>query len=125
MPAASYSSSVSWAAYFAAALALVAACSPVLAGVKNYSCGASASRTAEGAVEVVDGLRPGMVVAFSFRAPSADDRIELVGHSLTALWCGRASTFQTVWELPGATLMAGRSYYLKLASCQVEVDGHV
>lgn len=125
MPAASYSSSVSWAAYFAAALALVAACSPVLAGVKNYSCGSSAARTAEGAVEVVDGLRPGMVAAFSIHPPSSDDRIELVGHSLTAVWCGKASTLQTIWELPRATLMGGRSYYLKLASSQVEIAGYV
>jgi hypothetical protein len=96
-------------------------CSPVLAGVRNYSCGASAARTGQGAVEVIDGLEPGMAVSFSFHPPGPDDRIEMDGHVLTAFWCGRASEFQTTWQLPHLVLDPGVSYNLKLAGNQVEV----
>jgi hypothetical protein len=125
LPASSYSSSVSWSVYFAAAVVLVGTCSPVLSGVKSYSCGDSAAETASGAVEVVDSLAPGMVVTFSFHAPSPSDSIELGGQELTAVWCGRPSAFQTAWQLPSAVLTAGVTYYLRLTGNQVEVSGFV
>lgn len=125
MPAASYSSSVSWSVYFAAAVVLVGTCYPILSGVKSYSCGDSAEETAKGAVEVIDSLAPGMTVTFGFQAPSSGDSIELGGQELTAIWCGESSSFQTAWQLPSAVLTAGVTYHLKLAGGQVEVTGYV
>jgi len=125
LPAASYSSSVSWSLYFAAAVVLVGTCYPILSGVKSYACGDSAEETAKGAVEVIDSLGPGMVVTFAFQAPSPGDSIELGGQELTAVWCGKPSTFQTAWQLPTTFLTAGVTYYLKLAGSQVEVTGFV
>ena len=125
MPASSYSSSLSWSVYFAAAVALVGTCSPMLSGVKSYSCGDSAAETARGAVEVLDSLAPGMVVTFAFQAPSADDSIVLGGQQLTAVWCGRTSAFQTLWQLPTAVLTPGVTYQLRLTGSLVEVSGFV
>lgn len=106
-------------------MALVGACSPLLAGVKSYSCSGSAEKVAQGSVQVLDSLGPGMVVVFSFQAPSPDDRIAISGQSLVAEWCGRSSAFQTSWRLPTATLSPGVSYHLRLVGTQVEVSGFV
>ena len=125
MPASSVSSYVSWAVYFATSLVLVAACSPVLVGVKNYSCGDSAASVAKGTAELLDALKPSITLAFSFHSPAPEDDIELNGRTLTAAWCGRSSVFQTIWRLPTATLLPGQSYSLKLAGDQVEVLGFV
>jgi hypothetical protein len=125
LPAASVSSTVSWTVYFAASLVLVSVCSPMLAGVKSYACGDSAARTAQGAAQVIDSLEPGMTVAFSFHPPATGDHIEMDGRSLSAVWCGRSSTFRTVWQLPTGVLAPGLDYRFRLAGNQVEVFGFV
>jgi hypothetical protein len=111
--------------YFAASIALIGVCSPMLSGVGSYSCGDAASNAAQGSVQVFDALRPGMAVTYTFQAPSPDDRIVLVGHSIVADWCGHSSNFQTTWLLPTTVLSSGVSYVLRLVGGQVEVLGYV
>lgn len=124
-PASAVSSSVSWGVYFASALALVAACSPFLVGVKNYSCEDSAAMTAKGALGVIDALGPGMVVSFSFRSPSPQDVISLNGRSIMATCCGASSTLQSSPQLPTMVLLPGQNYSMELVGGQVEVLGFV
>ena len=121
MPAASFTNSMSWAAYFAASLVLVSLCEPVLSGVKADSCGASEARTATGAVQVIDALEPGTVVRFSFHPPDSADTIHLRGSALSAAWCGKTSSFSTTRQLPSMDLQPEVGYLLALAGSQVEV----
>jgi hypothetical protein len=90
-------------------------------GVRNYSCEDSAAKTAQGAVEVIDRLEPGMVVSFSFHAPGPDDRLVLGGQTITTIWCGRVAEHQTDRQLPSTVLSSGVSYHLELVGDQVVV----
>ena len=125
MPAASYTSSISWTVYFAASLALVGACSPILSGVKGYACDAAAAAVGQGMAEAFNGLRPGMTVSLAFDAPSPGDSIVTGGQSLTVAWCGSARSFRTSWQLPSAILSPGTTYLLRLDGGHVQVSGLV
>lgn len=116
---------MSWTVYLASSLALVAVCSPVLSGVRGYSCGLSAEKIAHGVAAVIDGLEPGMTVSFVFSPPAADGTLALGGRSLTVSSCGRSSASPTRWQLPDLTLTAGATCQLRLVGEEVEVPGHV
>lgn len=125
MPAASFSASVSWTVYLAASLALVAVCTPMLSGVRGYSCGLSAAKIAHGVAAVIDGLEPGMTVALSFDPPASDGSLALGGRSLTVSSCGGSSASATRWQLPDLILTAATTSQLRLVGGEVEVAGHV
>ena len=125
MPASSYASSISWTVYFAASLALVGACSPILSGMKGYACDAAAAAVGQGMADTLNGLRPGMTVSLTFEAPAPVDSMEIGGQNLTMAWCGSAHSFRTVWQLPSAVLSPGTTYVLKLNGDRVQVSGLV
>lgn len=122
MPAASYTSSLSWGAYAAASLALVLICLPTMTLLRNIAYAGSADETARGAANVFDRLSPGVTTSFSFHSPASDGRIDLAGRSLTVFWGGKSSTVETSWSLPNETLRPELRYSLRLLGDSVEVS---
>jgi len=121
LPAASYSSSISWGIYIAASFVLVVVCSPVLDGARGYAYANSAAETGEGVVRVLNSLSPGLVVTFAFHSPAPDGRVEFLGHHVTVTWGGKSSTFETAWLLPNQTLEPNVQYGLRVTGARVEV----
>ncbi|MBI3841532.1 MAG: hypothetical protein HY297_06260 [Thaumarchaeota archaeon] len=113
----------SWGAYVVATGVLVAAMSPVFVGVLSSSVIGSGFRYLDGVRSVLDSLRPGMTVSFSYGYKGFPGEIRLEGWGLTFQSGGANVSFPSHWFLPDIALVPGTSYSAHLTGASVEVDG--
>ena len=122
MPTSSFSEMASWGAYLAAAASLVLIMAPPLSEVATGSRTASASRTVDGVGALIDELRPGLSVNFSFGSSGSQERVVLDGRLVTC-WIGDSmSAFTSTWMLGEHVLAPGVLYSARLENGSVEVD---
>jgi hypothetical protein len=108
-----------WATYIAASAALLAMLSPTLSGVSAGAAAGSSARTLDGVAAVLDGLRPGLSVNFSFGSPQSCGAVSLHGDSLTC--APSAVTANVSLPLSAATLAPGVEYTASLMNGEVVV----
>ena len=118
MPASTVSSSLSLAAYFAAALGLLALLYPGLNSVSQAARMVAARDAVDGAAYVIGGLSPGVTAVLG---PCAV-QLEVGGHSVSAAAGDSSFTSRSPWLLPALTLPAGSSYRLSLNGSEVVVS---
>ena len=122
MPATVVSSSYGWGAYLASALILGAVLAPVANRVGDASQAGAASRTVAGVLGVLDGLRPGILVSFSYGSPGERVSIRTAGHSVSYEVGGITTLAWCRWDLPNLTLLPGERYTVWLNGKSVEVS---
>jgi hypothetical protein len=111
-----------WGVYLIASVALVAAFTPRLIGTTQDSREGIDYRMADGISSLLDSLRPGIVLTFSFGAWSTADSAHLSGH-LVSLQDGNLTvTMRTRFSLPNATLSPGVQYRAWLEGGSVRVS---
>lgn len=123
MPASSVSSLTSWGLYLLATVALLAIVSPMLSGsVQSARVGAD-SRNLDGVRAVLDGLRPGMSMTFSFGEGTGSDPIRLEGHQISCTSAVLKMIVPSRWGLPNMILLPSVAYHVQLEGVYVKVVG--
>ena len=124
MPASSVSSLTSWGLYLLAMVALLAIVSPMLSGsVQSARVGAD-SRNLDGVRAVLDGLRPGMKLTFSFGEASGSDPIRIEGHLISCTSAAGKMAVPSRWGLPSMVLLPSVAYSVELEGVLVKVVGN-
>jgi hypothetical protein len=108
--------------YLIASVALIAVLSPQLGGAAQDSREGSDYRVADGIRSVLDSLRPGTVITFSFGSLSAGDSARLDGNEIILMYGNGTVSLQTRYDLPNVTLVPGVSYQVWLKGDQVGVS---
>ncbi|HXW95114.1 MAG TPA: hypothetical protein VEJ19_05355 [Nitrososphaerales archaeon] len=107
--------------YLIASAALIGALGPQLAGTVQDSREGTDYRIADGICSVLDALRPGILVTFSFDSLTGDSA-HLDGHEVSLIDGKGAVTFQTRYGLPNITLTPNVSYQVWLKGNEVSVS---
>ena len=115
MPASSLGSLNSWWVYLLASAALVLLFTPQLAGVATDSRAVADWRNLDGVRAVIDSLRPGLTLQFSFGAGGFSDSIRLGGHTVSSFDGNGTISMAVVWALPNVTLVPSARNSLSLA----------
>jgi len=110
-----------WGIYLVASAALVGALTPQLVGVAQDSREGSDYRMADGIRSVLDSLRPGTVVTFSYGALSAGESARLSGHEVSFVNDNLTVAVRTLYSLPNVTLSPGVEYRVWLGGGSVRV----
>ena len=121
MPASSFGAINSWAVYLFAAAALVLLFTPQLVGVARTSRAAADWRDLDGVRAIVDSLRPGIQVRFSFGVARFSDDIALEGHTVSCFVGNGTISMKVLLALPNATLGPAVRYSLSLVGGVVRV----
>lgn len=108
--------------YLIASAALIAALVPQLGGVARDSREGSDYRVADGIRSVLDSLRPGILVTFSFGSWSTGDSARLDGHEVILTYGNGSVVFQTRYDLPNITITPSVSYQVWLEGNRVGVS---
>jgi hypothetical protein len=108
--------------YLIASAALIAVLSPQLVGAAQDSREASDYRVADGIRSVLDSLRPGTVITFSFGSWSAGDSARLQGREVILTYGNGTVALQTLYEVPSITILPDVSYQLWLKGNHVVVS---
>lgn len=108
--------------YLIASAALIAVLVPQLAGAARDSREGSDYRVADGVRSVLDSLRPGTVVTFSFSSWSTGDSARLGGHEVILNYGNGSIALQARYDLPNITLAPNVSYQVWLKGNQVSVS---
>ena len=124
MPASSVGVMNSWGIYLIASAALVAALTPQLIGASQDSREACDYRMADGIRSVLDSLRSGTVVTFSFSGWPTPDSAHLTGHAIVFTGANWTVTARTRYSLPNVTLSPGVNYQVWLQGSSVRVSEH-
>ncbi len=125
MPASSVGSLTSWGLYLLATVALLAILSPMLsASFQSARVGAD-SRNLDGVRAVLDGLRPGMSITFSFGEATGSDQIRIEGHLISCTSAAGTMTMPSKWGLPSMILLPSVEYAVQLDGGSVKVVGPV
>ncbi len=123
MPASSVSSLTSWGLYLLATVALLAILSPLLSGSFQSARAGADSRNLDGVRAVLDGLRPGMTMTFSFGEATGSDPIRVEGHLISCTSALGKVTLPSRWGLPSMTLLPSVPYTVQLDGGSVKVVG--
>lgn len=122
MPAASVSSQVSQAVYFASVLALAILLSRPVYLVYSGAQERSAQAVAFGLSKEIDGLSPGGSVLVELQGyPGVVIAVALAGSSVVASFGGAKAGSSVVYDLPRATLTPGTFYNLTLVEGRIQV----
>lgn len=108
--------------YLIASAALIGVLMPQLVGATQDSREGSDYRFADGIRSVLDSLRPGTVVTFSFGSGSMGDSARLDGNEIIFTYGNGTVSLQTQYDLPNVTLVPGVSYQVWLKGNQVGVS---
>lgn len=108
--------------YLIASAALMGALLPQLAKTAQDSREGSDYRIADGIRSVLDSLRTGTAITFSFGPWSTEDSARLVGREIILTYGNGTVALQTRYELPNVTLSPGVSYRVWLNGNQVGVS---
>jgi len=108
--------------YLIASAALIGALAPQLARTAEDSREGSDYRVADGIRSVLDSLRSGTVVTFSFGTWSTGDSVRLDGREINLMYGNGTVALQTRYELPNMTLVPGISYRVWLVGNLVGVS---
>jgi hypothetical protein len=122
MPASSLSSSISWAAYLVAALALVASMAPTLQAVSTYSQEAALGTIVHGLASFVNGLQPGMTSSLVLQVPSGSASVLLRGDAVVGSLGGFRVAQPTRWDLPNMSMAFGVIYSFRIAGGRVVIS---
>ena len=122
MPASSVSGMNSWGLYLFASVALVLVFTPQLSGVVQASRDSMDRRNLDGIRELVDALRPGSTVVFSYGIAGVSDSVRLGGRSIWCLDGNRTIAVPARWALQNATLAPGTRYQFALSQGEVSVE---
>lgn len=121
MPASSITAVGSWGGYLLASAVLVLLLSPELSQVASVSRASADWRSADGAREAIDSLRPGVVAPFTFGGEGSDP-LHLHGREISCAEGNGTITMAVKWALPNDTLSPGVEYRLSLAQGTVVVQ---
>ncbi|HYA55555.1 MAG TPA: hypothetical protein VED22_02035 [Nitrososphaerales archaeon] len=108
--------------YLIASAALIAALVPQMAGTAQDSREGSDYRVADGIRSVLDSLRPGTVITFSFPSWATGDSARLSGNEVIFMYGNESVALQTRYNLPNSTLAPGVSYQVRLKGNMVSVS---
>jgi hypothetical protein len=123
MPASSVSSLTSWGLYLLATVALLAILSPMLSGSFQSARVGADSRNLDGVRSVLDGLRPGMRITFSFGEATGSDPIRIEGHLISCTSAAGKMTVPSRWGLPSMIVLPSVAYTAQLEGGSVKVVG--
>jgi len=101
----------------------MAALSPQLTAATQDSREGYDYRIADGIRSVIDSLRPGMLVAFSFGTWSISDSAQLAGHTISITGGNWKVIMSTRYSLPNVTLLPSAQYQVWLEGNSVRVSG--
>lgn len=121
MPTSTLGALNAWGVYLVASLALIGLLSPALAGTASRAREGADYREVDGVRAVLDGLRPGLAVSFSFGASTDVDPILLGGHTISSSYGGGNISAPSRWLLPGTELFPTVHYLLALEGNRVKV----
>ena len=121
MPASTIGAMNSWGVYLIASVALIGVLSPQLVGVTRDSREGADWRNADGIRAVLDALRPGMVITFSFGAWSTSDEVYIGGNLVSVSYGNGTISLPTTWSLPDVVLSPSVSYRAWLDGDEVQV----
>ena len=125
MPASSVSGLNSWGLYVFASVALVLLFAPQLRGVASDARESADWRNVDGVRAVIDSLRPGMSVLFTYGPSFAPDDVRLEGHLVSCPDGNGTISMPVVWALPNITLSPSARYHLALVLGVVRVTQSV
>jgi hypothetical protein len=108
--------------YLIASAALIAALTPQLVGATRDSREGSDYRVADGIRSVLDSLRPGTIVTFSFGSWSTGDSARLDGNEVILNYGNGSVALHTRYDLPNITLTPNVSYQVWLEGNRVSVS---
>jgi len=112
----------SWGVYIVASLALVLVLAPLLTGTVRGSREGADWREADGVRAVLDGLRPGVSLNFSFGDALTSDKIQLHGKVISCNYGEGTISLSSKWSLPDFTLLPTVRYVAFLSGTQVRVS---
>lgn len=121
MPASSFSALNSWGFYIIAAAALLLVLSPPLLGTAQDARAASDWRSADGVRAILDSLRPGVRVHFSYGGSRGWDNLTLGDRKVSVSYGGGTISLPTRWELTSETLVPAKGYVAFLQGGVAEV----
>ncbi len=120
MPASSIGALNSWGLYLIASAALLLVLSPLLFGTAGAAREGADWRNADGVRAVLDNLRPGTAVRFSY-GMSGTDAIHLRGGLISCDYGGGTVSLRSRWALPDVTLLPAVEYTARVNGGRVEV----
>ncbi len=119
MPASSVSALDSWGVYAVSALALTLVLAPSLSSLLTDSRESADLRNVEGVAALIDNLRPGMKLNFSF-AGGVGDAISLGGTTITCAGADHSIALETAWPLQAVVLRPSSRYAFSIDGGMVE-----
>jgi hypothetical protein len=125
MPVSSLSSLNSWGTYIIAGLALMLVLAPTVESAAYDSREGVDYRNADGVRAVIDSLRPGVSVSFTFGSSSSNDPLRVVGDTIVVSYGRGTVSLQTTWTLPNETLFATVAYVASIDGGVAEVSRSV
>jgi hypothetical protein len=111
----------SWGTYLVASSVIVLIVSPLLSGAARASREGADWRETDGLRAVLDGLRPGLTVDFSYGTSPSGDRIHLGGVRISCNYGSGAISLPSRWILPDMTLSPAVGYVASIRDGQVVV----
>jgi hypothetical protein len=121
LPVASTGALNSWGLYLIASAALVLMLGPPLTGVARDSREGADWRSVDGVRQVLDGLRPGIALDFSYGSSPTADSIHLAGSFVSCDYGSGTISLPSRWTLPSTTLLPTVHYTASLTGEEVQV----
>lgn len=115
----------SWGLYIFASVALVLLFTPQLDGVARDARESADWRNVDGVRAVIDSLRPGVAVLFTYGGSFAPDDVRLGGHLVSCPDGNGTISMPVTWPLPNVTLSPSVRYRLALVLGVVRVTRDV